>query len=498
MRIEKINIKTRLIIILIVVGLVLVALAIGGQITLSTVVNHYDNIVDETAPSLIALGQLKAGTAKLQTEAMSYALYQAEHPSDAPESGLFTEGELEEMSEAQEEVEKLLAMYEGAGSNEGDFEQAASLGEAIDRLTQESLALQQQQVDGLSGEQVVEQLEAVELVEGNLEDLIGVAIEQETQELEANYALADRSVIAGRMINLVTSALALGVVVMLGVYSIRLLNRQEKNFKNLEIAIKNLTEVNDDLIIASQQAEEANRLKSEFLATMSHELRTPLNAIIGFVEIMLAGMGGQVDEDARHMIERVHSNSGRLLSLINDVLDLAKLESKRIDIIKKPFSPKIMIESLVNETRVLADQKDLDYQVHIDPDLPAMLVGDQAHIEQVISNLLSNAFKFTEKGYVRLSADRLDESLWAITVSDSGIGIPPHALEYIFDPFRQVDGSTVRLYQGTGLGLAIVDELVRAMDGMIKVESALGRGSVFVISFPLNKVAQVQARKVPA
>ncbi len=254
----------------------------------------------------------------------------------------------------------------------------------------------------------------------------------------------------------------------------------------------------EQLNIALEKAKEANRLKSDFLATMSHELRTPLNAIIGFTEIMLAGMGGQIDEDATHMTERIHANSKRQLTLINDVLDLAKIESRRVDIVKKPFSLQAMINGLVSETEVLAKQKNLDYQVKIDPNLPDVLIGDQGHIEQVISNLLSNAFKFTERGHVRLMVSRLDEDRWTINVSDSGVGIPPHALEYIFDPFRQVDSSPERVFQGTGLGLAIVDELVRAMDGTIKVESALGRGSIFVVSLPLDRVTQAEDRKVQA
>jgi signal transduction histidine kinase len=259
-----------------------------------------------------------------------------------------------------------------------------------------------------------------------------------------------------------------------------------------------LKEQAEQLNTALEKAKEANRLKSDFLATMSHELRTPLNAIIGFTEIMLAGMGGQIDEDATHMTERIHANSKRQLTLINDVLDLAKIESRRVDIVKKPFSLQTMIDGLVSETEVLAKQKNLDYQVKIDPNLPDMLIGDQGHIEQVISNLLSNAFKFTERGHVRLMVSQLDEDRWTINVSDSGVGIPPHALEYIFDPFRQVDSSPERVYQGTGLGLAIVDELVRAMDGTIKVESALGRGSIFVVSLPLDRVTQAEARKVQA
>ncbi len=243
----------------------------------------------------------------------------------------------------------------------------------------------------------------------------------------------------------------------------------------------------DLLQVALAQADKANRLKSEFLATMSHELRTPLNAIIGYTELMLEGMSGRIDEEAQHMLDRILTNGDRLLKLINNVLDLTTIESRRVDLVEKPFSPRAMINDLSEKFKPLAQEKNLDYEVQIDPHLPSMLIGDQEHLVRVISNLLSNALKFTEKGRVRLSVKCLDAKQWTITVSDTGIGIPAEAFDLIFEPFRQVDSSFQRAYQGSGLGLAIVDELVRAMRGTIKVESILGRGSTFVVVLPIIK-----------
>lgn len=261
---------------------------------------------------------------------------------------------------------------------------------------------------------------------------------------------------------------------------------------------RRLRERTQQLTVARRQAEEASRIKSEFLSTMSHELRTPLNAIIGFTEIMLAGMGGQIDADARHMTERVHENSRRLLALINDVLDLAKIEARRVEIVARPVPLVELLEGVVERMESLAAQKGLEVGVQVDPRLPSYLMADEAHLERILINLISNAVKFTEKGRVDVSAARISDTEWTLAVKDTGIGIPPHAQEYIFDPFRQVDGSSQRAYQGTGLGLAITRELVRAMGGTIRVDSAVGRGSTFTVSLPMQEVSEAEEEMIPA
>jgi signal transduction histidine kinase len=245
-------------------------------------------------------------------------------------------------------------------------------------------------------------------------------------------------------------------------------------------------------------AQEANRLKSEFVATMSHELRTPLNAIIGFTEIMLAGMGNiQLDERTRHMSERIHANSLELLTLINDILDLARIESNRVDLVSKPFAPADLLRETHSQMSGLAGQRNLRFDLTVEPDVPQEVIGDPAQVRRVVNNLLSNAFKFTREGHVKLAACLSKGNHWTIAVSDTGIGIPPHALEYIFDPFRQVDGSYQRAYGGTGLGLAITRELVRAMGGTIQVESALGRGSTFTVTLPVRAAVGEQPGDTP-
>ncbi len=259
----------------------------------------------------------------------------------------------------------------------------------------------------------------------------------------------------------------------------------------------NLEKVNTDLVRANALAKENARLKGEFMSTMSHELRTPLNAIIGFTGIMLEGMGGEVDNEARHMIQRIDANSQRLLTLINDVLDLAKIEAGRLEVVTEAMSPRELVSQWQAQMSVLADNKGLTFDVSVAPDLPEMINGDSQRLTQVVVNLLSNAFKFTDRGGVRLDVEREGDN-WTIRVTDSGVGIPPHAINYIFDEFRQLDGSTKRMYGGTGLGLAIVRNLCRMMSGSVRVTSELGKGSVFTVTLPLEIANESQGKVLEA
>jgi signal transduction histidine kinase len=249
---------------------------------------------------------------------------------------------------------------------------------------------------------------------------------------------------------------------------------------------------NTELVKANNLATESARLKSEFMSTMSHELRTPLNAMLGFCGILLEGMGGEIDDDARHMIERVNSNSSRLLTLINEVLDLAKIEAGRMELMSRPFSPRTLSDQWQSQMHVLAEQKGLTFTIEVDSSLPDTIYGDADRITQIVINLLSNAFKFTEQGGVKLDLKR-EDSNWVIRVTDSGVGIPPHAINYIFDEFRQVDGSSRRVYGGTGLGLAIVRNLCLMMKGNVKVSSELNKGSVFTVTLPCITTQQTEA-----
>jgi signal transduction histidine kinase len=231
------------------------------------------------------------------------------------------------------------------------------------------------------------------------------------------------------------------------------------------------------------------------MATMSHELRTPLNAIIGYTEIQLAGITGPLNPKQQAHQERVLANAEHLLNLINEILDLAKVEAGRLKLLQEPFPVKTWLGDVVQQVQGLADDKKLRLESIVDPHLPDMLIGDVGRLKQIVINLLSNAIKFTDVGLVEIKLARKDAETWTIKVTDTGVGIPAHALEYIFDEFQQVDGSSRRGYGGTGLGLAIVRKLAILMGGNIRVKSQVGFGSAFTVILPLLTENMVEAER---
>ena len=260
--------------------------------------------------------------------------------------------------------------------------------------------------------------------------------------------------------------------------------------RRLEQQIEEHNRVHAELRFAIEKAEEASRLKGQFLANMSHEIRTPMNGILGFTQLCL---NTRLTEDQRDYLDTVERSAEFLMQLLNDILDVSKIEAGKMELDREPFSVRECVEDSTRTLLAAAHFKGLTLSCEIDPRIPDSLIGDQNRIRQVLLNLVGNAIKFTDEGGVRVAVGMEpapDSSLVAhFAVCDTGPGIPEDKRRVIFEPFRQADGSTSRRYGGTGLGLAISTGLVDIMGGRIWVESEVGCGSTFHFTAPLALAA---------
>jgi signal transduction histidine kinase len=235
----------------------------------------------------------------------------------------------------------------------------------------------------------------------------------------------------------------------------------------------------------------ASEHKSQFFANMSHELRTPLNAVLGYTELLADGLYGDIPERAKQVLERVQINGTHLLALINDVLDLSKIEAGELSLGLEDYSLRNVVETVVAQAGSLAQAKGLALVSDIGNDLPKGS-GDERRLAQVILNIVSNAIKFTDHGSVTISASAAN-GMFEIAIKDTGSGIAPDDQARIFEAFQQVDNSNTRTKGGTGLGLSISRRLVEMHGGTIGVESTLGAGSIFYIRLPIRVGEQREA-----
>jgi signal transduction histidine kinase/DNA-binding response OmpR family regulator/HAMP domain-containing protein len=254
--------------------------------------------------------------------------------------------------------------------------------------------------------------------------------------------------------------------------------------RELQLQTSELVEQNTELEMQKHQIDEANRLKSQFLSSMSHELRTPLNSVIALSGVLYKRLKDQIEEEEYSYLEIIERNGKNLLALINDILDLSRIESGKTDLHYSQFSIFGVVQQLVDSMTIHAKSKSIELINKINPAAP-LIISDHDKCHHILQNIIANAVKFTEKGSVNISADVSDTEV-LVKVADTGIGIAADQLSFIFDEFRQVDGTTSKHFGGTGLGLAIADKYTRMLKGRIEVSSEPGKGSVFTIVIPME------------
>lgn len=236
----------------------------------------------------------------------------------------------------------------------------------------------------------------------------------------------------------------------------------------------------------AERLREVDRLKSQFLANMSHELRTPLNSIIGYSEVLLDGIDGDLTEDAIEDVDAIHVSGKHLLSIINEILDLAKIEAGQMKLERRPIVLGDVVNDAVHTSQILIKDKPVALEVAAPSENLPPVLGDPIRVRQMILNLVSNAAKFTEQGKITVSYGIESDKMAYVKVSDTGIGMTQEGLGVIFEQFQQVDGSPTRRAGGTGLGLTITRYLAHMHQGEIFVESELGVGSTFWFTLPIH------------
>jgi len=255
--------------------------------------------------------------------------------------------------------------------------------------------------------------------------------------------------------------------------------------RKIQAATADIAQQNELLRRQAIELEQASALKSQFLANMSHEFRTPLNAILGYTSMLLQGVAGPMEPPAKRQLSRIESNGRHLLTIINEILDISRIEAGRMPLQVSRFRVPELVSEVRAELEPIILRSKLTVNTQVERDLP-VLVSDRQKVKQILLNLLSNALKFTHHGSVTISAKRGRDKLISLSVADTGIGIAAADHEKIFEDFRQLDNSPTRAYGGTGLGLSICRRLSQMLDGRLTVQSQMGKGSTFTLTLPVK------------
>ena len=282
----------------------------------------------------------------------------------------------------------------------------------------------------------------------------------------------------------ITLALEVLIVALAFIFSAFLNNLSTRDLR------RSLDDATFDLIRLNKEVQEASDRKSQFTARTSHELRTPLSAIIVFADLALREAYGPLNEKMHNAMQHIVSSARHLKRIINDLLDLAKIEAGEFEIVSESYAIKEVVDVIEFTCRPIAEEKGLGWSITLDKDMPQTLTGDSERVSQIAVNLAGNAVKFTDEGQVLVNIELADEETWHIVVSDSGPGIPEDQQEKVFEAFRSLDkGGSKSVAASTGLGLAIARNLAELMGGTIRLESELGVGSTFEIRLPLQPAA---------
>ena len=269
--------------------------------------------------------------------------------------------------------------------------------------------------------------------------------------------------------------------------------RVQAETARLELAVQERTRAMEE---AARAMQEALRAKNEFLAVVSHEIRTPMNGVLGTAQLLQMT---EMTEEQRRYVEAIQSSGETLLALINDILDLSKLDSGKVYLDQRPLHLRGVVKEVIELLRAQAQKKDLYLDTEIATEVPEWMTGDSHRIKQILTNLVGNAIKFTQHGGVRVAMHvQQNGEVLVCQVQDTGIGIPPDRVEHLFEKFSQVDSSITRRHGGTGLGLAICKKLVEGMGGVISVESKRHQGSIFTFRIPCSAAEPTLDRRLTA